>query len=229
VFTIEHAVRYLNKIGKHKLTIDNSMTVSVQGFGKVGSIAALEMHKRGARVVAVADYLGGVYNKNGLNIPELMKYFEAKRTLVGFPGGDAMSNEEMLALPVDVMIPAAIDGVITDANVGKVNAKIIAEGANGPITNSATKQLEERGSFIIPDVLCNAGGVIVSYFEWVQGLQNFFWSEDEVNEKLAQVLEKAFHQVVAQREKYNCGMKTAALIQGVDRLNKAMLLRGLFP
>jgi glutamate dehydrogenase (NAD(P)+) len=229
VFTIEHAVNYLNKTGKQKLTIDNTMIVSVQGFGKVGSIAALEMYKRGARVVAVADYLGGVYNKNGLNIPELMKHFEAKRTLVGFPGADAMSNEEMLALPVDVMIPAAIDGVITDANVGKVNAKIIAEGANGPITNTALNQLEERGTFIIPDVLCNAGGVIVSYFEWVQGLQNFFWSEAEVNEKLAQVLDKAFRQVVAQKEKYNCGMKTAALIQGVDRLNKAMLLRGLFP
>jgi glutamate dehydrogenase (NAD(P)+) len=229
VFTIEHAVKYLNKTGKHKLTIDNSMIVSVQGFGKVGSIAALEMWKRGARVVAVADYLGGVYNKNGLNIPELMKYFEAKRTLVGFPGADAMTNEEMLALPVDVMIPAAIDGVITDANVGKVNAKIIAEGANGPITNTALNQLEERGSFIIPDVLCNAGGVIVSYFEWVQGLQNFFWSESEVNEKLAHVLDNAFAKVVAQKEKYNCGMKTAALIQGVDRLNKAMLLRGLFP
>ncbi len=130
---------------------------------------------------------------------------------------------------MDVLIPAAIDGVITDANVSKVKARIIAEGANGPISSSATRVLEERGAFIIPDVLCNAGGVVVSYFEWVQGLQSFFWSEEEVNEKLASVMENAFKRVVAQQQKYRCGMKTAALITGVDRLNKAMLLRGLFP
>jgi glutamate dehydrogenase (NAD(P)+) len=130
---------------------------------------------------------------------------------------------------VDILIPAAIDGVITAKNVGSINAKIIAEGANGPITNDAMKELESRGVFIIPDVLCNAGGVIVSYFEWVQGLQNFFWSETEVNEKLAEVMANAFKKVVEIQATYKCGMKTAALISGVDRLNRAMLLRGLFP
>jgi glutamate dehydrogenase (NAD(P)+) len=130
---------------------------------------------------------------------------------------------------VDVLIPAAIDGVITAKNVSKVNAKIIAEGANGPITTEALKELEERGVFIIPDVLCNAGGVIVSYFEWVQGIQNFFWSEAEVNAKLAEVMANAFKKVVEVQTRYSCGMKTAALISGVDRLNRAMLLRGLFP
>jgi glutamate dehydrogenase (NAD(P)+) len=119
--------------------------------------------------------------------------------------------------------------VITSKNVSQVNAKIIAEGANGPITNEASKELESRGVFIIPDVLCNAGGVIVSYFEWVQGIQNFFWSETEVNEKLAEVIANAFKKVVDLQVQYKCGMKTAALISGVDRLNKAMLLRGLFP
>ena len=148
---------------------------------------------------------------------------------MGYPEAEPISNEDLLALPVDVLIPAAIDGVITGKNVNNVKAKIIAEGANGPITTEALKVLEDRGCFIIPDVLCNAGGVVVSYFEWVQGLQNFFWSEDQVNEKLAEVMASAFKKVMDIQASYNCGMKTAALIAGVDRLNKAMLLRGLFP
>ena len=130
---------------------------------------------------------------------------------------------------MDILIPAAIDGVITSQNVSQIDAKIIAEGANGPITSRAMMELEERGTFIIPDILCNAGGVIVSYFEWVQGLQNFFWSESEVNGKLAEVMASAFQKVIDTQTRFKCGMKTAALIAGVDRLNRAMLLRGLFP
>jgi glutamate dehydrogenase (NAD(P)+) len=229
VYTIAHAVNHLRDTAKSTLRIDSSMTVAVQGFGKVGSIAALEIHKLGARVVAVSDYAGGVYNKNGLDVPALITYFEKNRTLVGFPGADAITNEECLAMNVDVLIPAAIDGVITDKNVGNVKAKIIAEGANGPISATALKHLEERGTFIIPDVLCNAGGVVVSYFEWVQDLQNFFWTEKEVNAKLAVVMESAFKRVVENQAKFKCGMKSAALITGVDRLQKAMTLRGLFP
>lgn len=229
VYTIVHAAKHLAAQGKPAPRIDANTTVAVHGFGKVGNVAAVEIFNLGAKVLAVSDYFGGIYNKNGLNIPAVMKYFTDNNTLKGYPDADAISNEDLLALNVDVLIPAAIDGVITKDNVAKVKAKIIAEGANGPITTEALHQLEERGAFIIPDVLCNAGGVIVSYFEWVQGLQNFFWSEEEVNSKLAEVMESAFKRVVAIQAERKCGMKTAALIASVDRLNRAMLLRGLFP
>jgi glutamate dehydrogenase (NAD(P)+) len=229
VYTIQHAAKHMAAQGKPGPKIDGTTTVAVHGFGKVGNVAALEIHHLGAKVVAVSDVSGGLYNKNGLNIPGLMTHFQRNRTLEGFPEAEPISNEDLLALNVDVLIPAAIDGVITSENVAKVKARIIAEGANGPITSDAMKHLEGRGCFIIPDILCNAGGVIVSYFEWVQGLQNFFWSENEVNAKLAEVMAAAFKKVVDIQSRYKCGMKTAALIAGVDRLNRAMLLRGLFP
>lgn len=233
VYTIQHAIKWLSDHGRPMSrsggSIDSSTTVAVHGFGKVGAVAALEIYNLGAKVHAVSDFYGGIYNKNGLNIPKVLEYMDRNRTLVGCPESEPISNEDLLALPVDVLIPAAIDGVITEKNVAKVKAKVIGEGANGPITTGALNELEDRGVFIVPDVLCNAGGVIVSYFEWVQGLQNFFWSEAEVNAKLAEVMENAFVKVMQIREKYNCGMKTAALIAGVDRLNRAMLLRGLFP
>jgi glutamate dehydrogenase (NAD(P)+) len=229
VYCVQHAAKYMHKAGKQGPKIDGSTTVSVHGFGKVGAVAADEIHKLGAKVIAVSDWQGGIYAKSGLHIPEVIKYYDKNGTLKGFPEADNITNDELLALEVDVLIPAAIDGVITSKNVSKVKAKIISEGANGPITTDALKDLEERGTFIIPDILANAGGVIVSYFEWVQGLQSFFWSESEVNAKLAEVMENAFHKVMDTQEKHKCGMKTAALIQGVDRLNRAMLLRGLFP
>ena len=229
VYCIQHAAKHLHAKGKPGPKMDSTTTVAVHGFGKVGAVAAQEIYDLKTKVVAVSDFAGGLYNKNGLNIPDVMKYMTKNKTLVGYPEAEAISNEDLLATKVDILIPAAIDGVITPRNVSKVNAKIIAEGANGPITSDALKELESRGVFILPDVLCNAGGVIVSYFEWVQGLQNFFWSEAEVNEKLAEVMANAFHKVIDVKERYQCGMKTAALISGVDRLNKAMLLRGLFP
>jgi glutamate dehydrogenase (NAD(P)+) len=229
VYTIQHAAKHLAAIGQAGPKIDGTTTVAVHGFGKVGNVAAMEIYHLGAKVVAVSDVSGGVYNKNGLNIPEVMKHFLQQKSLDGYKEAEPITNEDLLALPVDVLIPAAIDGVITKANAHRIKAKIIAEGANGPITSEATKELEARGAFIIPDVLCNAGGVIVSYFEWVQGIQNFFWSENEVNAKLAEVMAAAFKKVVDVQVKYKCGMKTAALIAGVERLNRAMLLRGLFP
>ncbi len=229
VYTVQHAAKHLHSIGKPAPKMDSSTTVAIHGFGKVGAVAAQEIYNLNTKVVAVSDVSGGLYNKNGLNIPDVLKYMAKNRTLVGYPEADLINNEELLSTHVDILIPAAIDGVITPKNVASVNAKIIAEGANGPITNEALKELESRGVFIIPDVLCNAGGVIVSYFEWVQGMQNFFWSEAEVNEKLAEVMANAFKKVVDIQASYKCGMKTAALISGVDRLNRAMLLRGLFP
>ncbi|MBC7386727.1 MAG: Glu/Leu/Phe/Val dehydrogenase [Cryobacterium sp.] len=229
IYTVQHAAKHLHKVGKAGPKIDASTTVAVHGFGKVGAVAALEIYNLGCKVLAVSDWKGAILNKNGLNIPKVIEWVVKNGTVVGYAEAEEISNADLLALNVDVLIPAAIDGVITEENVSTVKAKIIAEGANGPATAGALNQLEERGAFIIPDVLCNAGGVIVSYFEWVQGLQNFFWNEAEVNEKLAEVMDNAFKRVMDQQMKYKCGMKTAALITGVDRLNKAMLLRGLFP
>lgn len=224
VYTIMEAAKRLG------MRLDSSCSVAVHGFGKVGAVAAEEMAALGTRVVAVSDVSGGIYNEKGLNVKALLEHVAKNRTIQGFPGAQSISNDDLLALKVDVLIPAAIDGVIHSQNVGKVNAKIIAEGANGPISADAHRVLVEKGAFIIPDVLCNAGGVIVSYFEWVQGLQNFFWSEEEVNEKLKYTMVNAFTRVMACMDKYKIhDPKTAALITGVDRLNKAMLLRGLFP
>lgn len=229
VYCVQHAVKHLSSLGRPAPKLDGTTTVAVHGFGKVGAVAATEIHQLGCKVLAVSDWQGGIYAKNGLNIPKLNDYYNKHRTLAGFPESEPISNDDLLALPVDVLLPCAIDGVITKENVGRVKAKIISEGANGPITAEATKELEDRGVFIIPDVLANAGGVIVSYFEWVQGLQSFFWNESQVNDKLAEVMANAFKRVVDVQAQYKCGMKTAALITGVDRLNRAMLLRGLFP
>ncbi|HRK02016.1 MAG TPA: Glu/Leu/Phe/Val dehydrogenase, partial [Oligoflexia bacterium] len=166
VYTIVQAYQ---KLG---MNLGPSTTVSVHGFGKVGAVAAEEMEMLGCKVVAVSDVSGGYYNKNGIKIRELTQYLAKNRTMVGFPGAEPITNDELIALKVDIFIPAAIDGVIHGDNVNRVSAKVIAEGANGPITADAHKVLVDKGVLIIPDILCNAGGVIVSYFEWVQGLQN---------------------------------------------------------
>jgi glutamate dehydrogenase (NAD(P)+) len=227
VYVIEHAIELLNKKGhKYKL---KEMTATVQGFGKVGAVAAIELYERGCKVVAVSDFFGGVYDKNGLNVPEVIDYMNTNRSLKGYSKAEAISNEQLFALEVDILVPAAIDGVITKDNMKSVKAKIISEGANGQITSEAQAYLESQGCYIIPDILANAGGVIVSYFEWVQGLQQFFWNEKEVNAKLAEIMANAFNRVAKNADKYNCGMKTAALITSVERLSQAMLLRGLFP
>jgi len=227
VYVVEHAIELLNKKG-NKYVLKN-MTASVNGFGKVGAVAALELYERGCKVVAVSDFFGGLYDKNGLNVPQVIQYMEQNRSLKGYPKAEAITNDELFALPVDILIPAAIDGVITRDNMKTIKAKIISEGANGPITSEAQTYLENNGCYIIPDILANAGGVIVSYFEWVQGLQQFFWNEKEVNAKLAEIMLSSFNRVAANAERYECGMKTAALITSVERLSKAMLLRGLFP
>jgi glutamate dehydrogenase (NAD(P)+) len=229
VFTIEEAVKHLKAHGKSTPEVNHTSSAAIQGFGKVGAVAAEELHKRGVKVVAVSDVQGGLYNKKGLNIPDLLEYLAKSGTISGYPEADAISNEELITLPVDILIPAAIDGVINSGNVEKIKARIVAEGANGPTTSKAQKTLEEAGVFLIPDILCNAGGVIVSYFEWVQGLQNFFWSEEEVNSQLKTAITKAFHKVMQTQTNHNCGMKAATLITSIERLSKAMLLRGLYP
>ncbi|MBC7396011.1 MAG: Glu/Leu/Phe/Val dehydrogenase [Bdellovibrionales bacterium] len=228
VYVIEHAIELLKKKGQGNFDL-KECTAAVHGFGKVGMVAALELFMRGCKVTAVSDFFGGVHNAKGLDILDVTAYMNKNRSLKDYPNADAITNEELLGLDVDILVPAAIDGVITRDNMKNIKAKIISEGANGPISSEAQQYLEGQGVFIIPDILANAGGVIVSYFEWVQGLQQFFWNEKEVNEKLAELMARAFNKVADNAGKYNCGMKTAALITSVERLSQAMLLRGLFP
>jgi len=211
------------------MTIDSKTTVAIHGFGKVAIPAAEDLRAQGAKIVAVSDVSGAVYNKDGIDLDAAINWVKGRKYLKDMPGIKVITNEDLLALDVDILIPAAIDGVITKDNCRNVKAKIIAEGANGPTTREAIKHLTEQGSFIITDILCNAGGVIVSYFEWVQGLQNFFWSLDEINSKMHAILREAFDNVVVAADTYNVDMKRAALIGALRRLEKAMRLRGLFP
>ena len=214
------------KIG---MTIGPKTTVAIHGFGKVGVPAAIDLMEQGAKIVAVSDVSGAIYNANGLDIPAAVEWVKGRRFLRDMPGVKIISNDELLALNVDILVPAAIDGVITKENAHTVKAKIIAEGANGPLTKDAIDICTKNGTFIIPDILCNAGGVIVSYFEWVQGLQNFFWDLEQINNKLHGILRNAFDYVYECHTSYKVDMKKAALIAALQRLEKAMKMRGLFP
>jgi glutamate dehydrogenase (NAD(P)+) len=214
------------KIG---MKIDSSTRIAIHGFGKVGVPAAHDLSLQGAKIVAISDFTCAIYNKNGIDVDAAAKHCASGKFLNEFNGGEKISNADLLALEVEVLIPAAIDGVVTKDNAHKVRAKIIAEGANGPLTKEAIEICTANGSFIIPDILCNAGGVIVSYFEWVQGLQHFFWSLDEINKKLYEIMKGAFENVYAAQKKYNVNMKEAAFICALERLDAAMRLRGLFP
>lgn len=209
--------------------IDWSTSVAIHGFGKVGIPAAEDLHAEGAKVVAISDVSGAIYDPNGLDIPRCVEWVKGKRFLRDMPGMQHISNEELLTLDVDILIPAAIDGVITKTNAHLVKAKIIAEGANGPLTHEAVRIITDRGGLIIPDILCNSGGVIVSYFEWVQGLQRYFWDLETINTKLHEILKKAFDEVWTNAEEYGVNMKEAAIITALDRIQKAMNLRGLWP
>lgn len=208
-------------------------TVAVQGFGNVGSVAALLLHQAGAKVVGVADISGGLYNPKGLNIPELMDHVarSPRHLLAGYaaPGVTPIPAEEVLTLDVDVLIPAALEGQITERNAPRIKAQVIVEGANGPTTPEADVILEERGCIVVPDILANAGGVVVSYFEWVQNLQYFFWDEAETNARLAQVMRRAVQEVwdLAQAEKVS--LRIAAQMLALSRVAEAIRLRGIFP
>jgi len=204
--------------------------VVVQGFGNVGSVAARLLHEEGCQVVAVSGSKGGLYNPHGLDIPKLIQAVKAKEPLLEFKdGGDQVSNEELLELPCDILIPAAVGGQITEKNAERIQAKIIAEGANGPTTSEADRILQERGVWLIPDILANAGGVTVSYFEWVQDLQFYFWKEREINLRLQELMTEAYKRVSALAKKEKVDMRTAALMLGVKRVAEAQKLRGLYP
>lgn len=222
-FCVNFAAKKLN------YTIGKDTTVAIHGFGKVAIPAAYDLIEQGAKVVAISDVSGALYDPNGLDIKKCVDWVKERRYLKDMPGAKTITNAELLALDVDILIPAAIDGVITKENAHTVKARIIAEGANGPTTLEAIEILTKRGAFIIPDILCNAGGVIVSYFEWVQGLQNFFWDLDQINAKLHDILKDAFERVYDAHQTYNVDMKKAAFIAALRRLERAMRLRGLFP
>jgi glutamate dehydrogenase (NAD(P)+) len=205
-------------------------TAAVQGFGNVGSVAALSLARYGVKVIGVSDAGGGVYNANGLNLWDLEKYAAKNKTVAGFPESEPLTNEQLLVLPCDILVPAAMERQITEANAGKIRCRILAEAANGPTTPEADRILRERPEiFVIPDILCNAGGVIVSYFEWVQDLQSFFWGETEVVDKLFRILEGAYTEVVALSRKQKLPMRLAALSLGIKRVQDAKRMRGLFP
>ncbi|HVE75306.1 MAG TPA: Glu/Leu/Phe/Val dehydrogenase [Actinomycetota bacterium] len=205
------------------------VSVAVQGFGKVGSGVARMLHDQGCRIVAVSDVHGGVLNERGLDPEAIERHKVEAGTVTKFPGGESINNDELLELDVDVLIPAALEGVINESNADGIKASLIAEGANGPTTPKADRMLNERGVFIIPDILANAGGVTVSYFEWVQDLQAYFWSEDEVNHRMRQILESAFLDVYGMAQSKGFTMRQAATIIAVSRVAEAQSARGLYP
>jgi glutamate dehydrogenase (NAD(P)+) len=213
---------------KHlKLEIRNA-TVAVQGFGNVGSVSADLLSKIGAKIVAVTDWKGGVYNKSGLDIAKMIDYAKQHRSIEGFPGGEPIDNAALFELPVDILIPAALENQITAENAPNIKAKIIAEGANGPTTPDAHKHLHERGVFVIPDILANAGGVTTSYFEWVQDRHGYFWEEEEVNKRLESKMREAFDDVLSTAQRYKTDMRTAAYIVAINRVATVTRMRGMY-
>jgi len=205
-------------------------TVAVQGFGKVGGLAAQYLHDAGCNVVAVSDVKGGVYNPRGLNPAALIRHLRSgAESVVGYPGTDEISNDELIELDVDILVPAALEGVISDENADRIQARFVVEGANGPTTPDADAVLEDRGIVVVPDILANAGGVAVSYFEWVQDLQAYFWSEDEVNDRLKVLMERAYDEVSALADQRGVSLRTAAQMIGVGRVADAHRTRGLYP
>ena len=202
--------------------------VAVQGFGNVGSVSADLLSKIGAKIVAVTDWKGGVYNANGLDIEKMLDYSKQLRTIDGFPGGEPLENDQLFALDVEVLVPAALENQITMENAPTIRAKIVAEGANGPTTPDAHKHLHERGIFVIPDILANAGGVTTSYFEWVQDRHGYFWEEDEVNKRLEAKMREAFEDVLKTSVKYKTDMRTAAYIVAINRVATVTKMRGMY-
>jgi glutamate dehydrogenase (NAD(P)+) len=204
------------------------MTVAVQGFGNVGSVSADLIAKLGAKIVAVTDWKGGVHNPAGLDITKMIEFAKEHKTIDGFPGGDPIENDQLFSLDVDVLVPAALENQITEENASTIKAKIVAEGANGPTTPEAHRQLHARGIFVIPDILANAGGVTTSYFEWVQDRHGYFWEEHEVNQRLEAKMMEAFHDVLQTSIKYKTDLRTAAYIVAISRVATVTKMRGMY-
>ena len=224
-------VAYLINRAADALNMDlGKCTAAIQGFGNVGSVAAYSLGRYGVKVIAVSDFHGGIYNSHGLDLLALEKFVAHNNGIIGFPGAEPISNEQLLLLPCDILVPAALERQINHANAGQIKCRILAEAANGPTTPEADEILDQRPEIIIiPDILCNAGGVVVSYFEWVQDLQSFFWSETEIADKLFRILESSWTQVLSLHHKQKISMRLAALSVGISRVAEAKRQRGLFP
>ena len=203
-------------------------TVAVQGFGNVGSIAAKLLVREGCRVVAIGDRAGAFHNAKGIDVDAAIAYVAKHRSLEGFDGADAMNPDDLLTLDVDVLVPAALENVITTKNAPKIRARLICEGANGPTTAAADPILDEKGIFVIPDILANAGGVTVSYFEWVQDRMGYFWSEDDVNERLGGIMTRSFQEVLSLSKQHRVNMRTAAYMTSISRVATVHRLRGIY-
>ncbi len=216
------AVRFRN------LPLEGSRVV-VQGFGNVGSVTAYLLHDQGCRIVGLSDIYGGIHSPNGIDPRAALNHVKSTGRLERFPESEALSNQELLELPCDILVPAAIEGQITRTNADRIQAKVIVEGANGPTTPDADDILNDRGVLIVPDILANAGGVVVSYFEWVQDLQYFFWSEEEINARLEPIMVRAFDAVVRLAAEHEVDLRTAALISAVKRVADALMIRGIYP
>jgi glutamate dehydrogenase (NAD(P)+) len=217
----------VEEAGRHRGFALEGATVAVQGFGNAGQWSARLLAAEGCRVVAVSDTSGGIYNEQGLDVEAAVAHKLAEGKIVTFRDGDRISNNELLTMDVDILVPAAFENQITAANAADVKARIIAEAANGPTTLEADRILAEKDVFIVPDVLASAGGVVVSYFEWVQNRQGFFWEENQVNANLRRIMRKAFGEVIALSEKEKVTMREAALMLGVSRVAEAAKLRGM--
>lgn len=202
--------------------------VAVQGFGNVGSIAALLLADQGALVVAVSDKSGGIYNAAGLDLADVQAWVREHRLLAGYPKADAITNDQLLTVDCDVLLPAALENVITSKNAASIRARIICEGANGPTTANADRILEEKGIFVIPDILANAGGVTVSYFEWVQDRGGYFWDEETVNQRLERIMDRSFDEVAAMTDKHHVNMRIGAYMLAIERVSAVHRLRGMY-
>jgi glutamate dehydrogenase (NAD(P)+) len=207
----------------------DEVSVAIQGFGKVGGFAAQLLHDSGCRVVAISDAHGGLYREKGLDPEAIARHMKEAGNVAGYEKAEPITNEELLELECDVLVPAAIEGVITMKNADRINAKVVCEAANGPVTFDADKVLNDKGIFVVPDILANSGGVTVSYFEWVQDIQAYFWSEEEVNDRLRMIMEKAFESVYELANEKGLTMRQAAHWVGVGRVAEAHQTRGLFP
>jgi glutamate dehydrogenase/leucine dehydrogenase len=222
VFVIREACRTKN--------IDMKKAVgAVQGFGNAGSIAAELLHQQGVKVIAVSDSKAGILSRKGLDVPALLTYKRKTGSVAGFPGTEAISSEAVLELECDILVPAALENQITAENADRIKAKIVAEAANGPTTPAADEILHKKGVLVLPDILANAGGVTVSYFEWVQDLSELFWDEDEVNKKLEKVMVKSFNDVLAMATTHDVDMRTGAFMLAIDRVAMATRMRGIWP
>jgi glutamate dehydrogenase (NAD(P)+) len=203
--------------------------IAIQGFGNVGANAALYAHQRGFKVIAVSDIMGGIHNPDGLDIPAVLDHVAETGSVVAFPDAETITNDDLLLLPCDVLIPAALEGQVTGRNADKVQAAMIVEAANGPTTPEADDILRERGVFLVPDILANAGGVIVSYFEWVQDLQAYSWDKDEIFRRLERIMVRAFDYTLTHADEYGVDMRMAAQIAAIKRVGEALATRGIYP